>query len=282
MHKLLQRQILRAFGGSPPDSPQLLELLRTVDEAYAAADDDRLMLERSLEITSQIMLKKNEELRHARDVAEKAKDKVERADHEKALLLQEIHHRVKNNLQVIVSLLNLEANAKGHEGFRSYINEATGRIMSMATVHEILYESGDFSSIDFSTYLERIAKNAARASNVESNLVFRLEPIVIALDLAIPCGLILNEALTNSFKYGKGGDGTVRLSILLAREGSKIVVEVADSGPGFPPGFAMAEGRGLGCALMASLAGQIEGDVSFENEDGAHVRLALDLKRVHA
>jgi two-component sensor histidine kinase len=280
MHKLLQRQILRAFGGNPPDSPQLRELLRIIDEAYAAADDDRLMLERSLEITSRLMLKKNEELRLARDAAECARDRVEKADHEKGLLLQEIHHRVKNNLQVIVSMLNLEANAKGHEGFRSYIDEATGRIMSMATVHEIIYESGDFSAIDFSTYARRIANNAARASNVESSLDLRLEPIAISLDKAIPCGLIINEALTNSFKYGREEDGKVRLSLLLARKGSGLVVEIADSGPGFPPGFIMAEGRGLGCALMASLAGQVQGEIFFENKGGAHVRLVLDEARV--
>jgi two-component system, sensor histidine kinase PdtaS len=277
MHKLLQRQLSRAFGdaeGAEPDSPRLLKLLLAVDEAYAAADDDRLLLERSLDITSQIMLKKNEELRAARDAAEAAKDKAERADREKGLLLKEIHHRVKNNLQVIVSLLSLQADSKDHEGYHEFIGEATGRIMSMAMIHEILYEGGDFSSIDFSTYAERIARNAARASETESCIDLGLEPVALALDEAVPCGLIINEALTNAFKYGKSKDGKVHISLRLSWDGPNIVMEVADSGPGFPADF--AEAKGLGHTLMASLAEQIQGDIGFENHGGARVRLVLN------
>jgi two-component sensor histidine kinase len=279
MHKLLQRQIARAFGsaeGGLPDSPRLRELLLAVDAAYAAADDDRLMLERSLDLTSQIMLKKNEALRAARDAAERAKDGAESADREKGLLLREIHHRVKNNLQVIVSLLNLQAGAKGHEGYRGFISEATGCIMSMAAIHEMLYESGDFSSLDFSAYAERIARSAARASGAASSLDLRLPPVSLALEQAMPCGIIINEALTNSFKYGREEDGRVRIRMSLAFEGPKIVVEVADSGPGFPPGFAEAQGGGLGRSLMAALAEQLQGAIRFENRGGALVTLVLD------
>jgi two-component system, sensor histidine kinase PdtaS len=277
MHKLLQRQISRAFGGAEPDSPRLRELLLAVDAAYIAADDDRLMLERSLDLTSQIMLKKNEELRAARDAAETAKERAEKADHEKGVLLREVHHRVKNNLQVIVSLLSLQAAAKGHEGYRAFIGEATGCIMSMATIHEMLYESGDFSSLDFSAYAKKIARNAARSSGAKSSLDLdlRLAPIALALEQAMPCGLIINEALTNSLKHGRAEDGRVRITMRLAWEGKRIVVDVADAGPGFPPDFAEARGGGLGRTLMASLAEQIQGEIHFENRGGAHVRLVF-------
>jgi two-component sensor histidine kinase len=273
MHKLLQRQISRAFGGAEPDSPRLRELLLAVDAAYIAADDDRLMLERSLDLTSRIMLKKNEELQAARDAAETARERAEKADHEKGVLLREVHHRVKNNLQVIVSILSLQAAAKGHEGYRAFIGEATGCIMSMATIHEMLYESGDFSSLDFSAYAKRIARNAARFSGAKSSLDLRLAPIALALEQAMPCGLIINEALTNSLKHGRAEDGRVRITMGLAWEGKRIVVDVADAGPGFPPDFAEAQGGGLGRTLMSSLAEQIQGEIHFENRGGAHVRL---------
>jgi two-component sensor histidine kinase len=269
MHKLLQRQLAGAFGGEVPGSPQLRKLLLAVDEAYAAADDDRLLLERSLDITSQIMLKKNEELRAA-------KDRAEKADREKGLLLREIHHRVKNNLQVIVSLLNLQAEAKGNAAYREFIGEAGSCIMSMATIHEMLYESGDFSALDFSAYAERIARSAARASSVESSLDLHLSPVALALEQAMPCGMIINEALTNSFKHGRGTDGRVKITMRTAFEGPKIVVEVADSGPGFPPNFAAERGAGLGHTLMTALASQLQGEIHFENSRGARVRLVLD------
>jgi two-component sensor histidine kinase len=275
MHKLLQRQVRRAFGGTVPESPEMRILLEAVDEAYTAADEDRQMLERSLEITSQIMLKKNEELRAARDAAELAKERAEEASREKGLLLREIHHRVKNNLQVIVSLLNLQAGSKSHEGYRNYICEVTDRIMSMAMIHQILYESGDFSSLDFSAYAERIARIAANAAEVECSLDLRLEPIRIGLEQAVPCGLIICEALTNSTKYGRGEDGRVRISIRLAREEGRPVMEIADSGPGFPPDFGNGDGNEVGRSLMIGLADQARGEIHFENRGGAVVRLRL-------
>jgi two-component sensor histidine kinase len=148
--------------------------------------------------------------------------------------------------------------------------------MSMATIHEMLYESGDFSSLDFSAYAERIARSAARASNAESSLDLRLSPVALALEQAMPCGIIINEALTNSFKYGRGEDGRVRITLRLTTEDSRIVVEVADSGPGFPLGFAEADGGGLGHTLMAALAQQLQSEIRFENDGGARVRLILN------
>jgi two-component system, sensor histidine kinase PdtaS len=277
MHKLLQRQLERAFAGEGrPDSPRMRDFLLAVDAAYAAADEDRLLLERSLDLTSQIMLKKNEALREARDAAERAKDRAEKADREKGLLLREIHHRVKNNLQVIISLLSLQSKAKGHEGYSGFIAEATGCIMSMATIHEILYESGDFSALDFSTYIERIARDAARSSGLEASLDLRLQPVSLTLEQAMPCGIIVNEALTNSFKYGRDREGRARIALSLALEDDEVVVEIADSGPGFPPGFAGERDGRLGRTLMTALAEQMHGAISFENRGGAVVRLVLD------
>jgi two-component sensor histidine kinase len=276
MHKLLRRQIARAFGGAGevPDLPGMRDFLAAVDEAYAAADEDRAMLERSLDITSSIMLKKNRELRAAMETIAEARDRAERDDREKGLLLREIHHRVKNNLQVIVSLLNLQADAKDVEGYRAFIVEATGRIMSMAMVHEMLYENGDFSALDFSAYAERIARSAARSSESDPDLDLSLARVLLPLDQAVPCGLILNEALTNSFKYGRGEDGSARVSMRLEAEGARMRMEIGDKGPGFPPGF--AESGGLGHTLMASLAAQIQGEIRFENRGGALVSLELE------
>ena len=206
-----------------------------------------------------------------------AQSVLRRENDEKKLLLQEIHHRVKNNLQVIVSLLNLQAGAKEQAGCRECIGEATGRIRSMATIHEILYESGDFSTLDFPAYAERIVKSAAQASAARCDLDLRLAPLRVGLDQAMPCGLILSESLTNSFKYGRSPDGRVRIRLLLREEGQGIFMEVADSGPGFPVAFLEGTGlQGLGRTLMLSLAEQAQGEIRFCNESGAVLRLTLN------
>jgi two-component sensor histidine kinase len=145
----------------------------------------------------------------------------------------------------------------------------------MATIHEILYESDDFSSLDFAAYAERIARTAARAADSECSLDLRLESVRIGLERAVPCGLILSEALSNAIRHGRSEDGKARISLRLAEEESRVVIEVADSGPGFPPDFGEGAGRAIGRILMLGLAEQARGEISFENDGGARVRLVL-------
>jgi len=236
-------------------------------EGFRSGSEPRVLLEDYNKMVERVVAYEGERSR--------AESLLLRDNDEKKVLLQEIHHRVKNNLQVIVSLLNLQAGAKSHEGCRSCIGEATGRIRSMATIHEILYESGDFSSLDFAAYTERIARTAAQTADVRCSLDLNLEPLHIGLEQAVPCGLIISEALTNALKYGRDGEGRVRVSMRLAGEKERIVVEVSDSGPGFPPDFEKPGGRGLGRTLMVSLAEQARGEIHFENRGGASVRLVV-------
>ena len=275
MHKLLQRQLRRAFGEKAPDAQGMDRFIEAVDAAYTAADDDRQMLERALDITSQLMLEKNQELEAAIESTERAKESAEQASSEKGLLLREIHHRVKNNLQIIVSLLNLQAGSRDDEEFRSDISEVTDRIMSMAVVHELLYESGDFSSLDFAAYLERIAAGAARTAGPACELKLDLRPVRVSLDKAVPCALIVSEALTNAIKHGKGPDGRSSIRLRLCEWDHHVEIEVADSGPGFTPGIHELERHGIGVTLMTALAEQVQGRISFGNSGGAFVRLEM-------
>jgi two-component sensor histidine kinase len=275
MHKLLVRQLNRAFGGNVPTIPSLDSFVAAIDEAYEGWDSDREILERSLDITSRIMIEKNEALRTAKETAEKAREQAEGVSRDKDLLLQEIHHRVKNNLQVIVSLLSLQAGTREGEACRSCFSDVTERVRSMAMVHEMLYESSDFSALDFSEYVERIAKSIVQPDSEFRELFLRLNQVHIGIDQAVPCGLIITEALLNALKYGRDEQGKLRVTISLSVEDICVVLEISDSGPGFPPGFPEGGGKKFGHVLMTSLASQAIGEIHFENRGGAMVRLVI-------
>ncbi len=211
---------------------------------------------------------------------------------EKHLLLKEVHHRVKNNLQIVSSLLSLQARARKEARCSPCLGDSTARIQSMAEVHELLYESGDFSRVDFARYAERLVVSAAEAAGMGARVDLRLEPLSLSLDQAIPCGLFLNEALTNAFKYGTEAEGEGRISVSLGSSGSAARLEVSDGGPGFPddvffpgavsfPGAAASRpsesGRGLGLMLMETLAGQLKGEISASSSDGARLVLEFPL-----
>lgn len=156
----------------------------------------------------------------------------------------------------------------------------------MAEVHELLYESGDFSRVDFARYAERLVASAAEAAGMGARVDLRLEPLSLSLDQAIPCGLFLNEALTNAFKYGTEAEGEGRISVSMGSSGSSARLEVSDGGPGFPadlvfPGGAasrpQAGGRGLGLMLMETLAGQLKGEISASSAGGARLVLEFPL-----
>ncbi len=196
---------------------------------------------------------------------------------EKEALLKEVHHRVKNNLQIILSLLRLEASRASEVATTLVLRDMQGRIHSMALLHETLYRSGNFALVDLGNYLGQLATHVARSHGVESSRVARdLASVRLSIDQAIPCGLIVTELLTNSFKYGLPTSGQGQASLSLRVEGGeRIVLEVNDRGPGLPADFEARRSRSLGLQLVSDLARQLGGRLEIESARGATFRVTF-------
>jgi two-component sensor histidine kinase len=211
-------------------------------------------------------------------VREEARRAVEQALSEKTALLNEVHHRVKNNLQVISSLLNMQARNASPE-LRAGLAESQGRVKAMALIHQLLYERNDFSRIELGPYLERLCA-LLRASHLdgrnEVSLQLEARDSNISLDLqrAVPCGLLVNELITNAIKHAvpDGRSGRVRIELAALNDGRGELV-VADDGVGLPADLEPGNTRSLGFQLIPALVDQVE--ASLEIDRSAGTRYAL-------
>ena len=199
------------------------------------------------------------------DITERrlAEEALRASLHEKEGLLKEIHHRVKNNLQVIASLLRLESSRTREPATKGVLKDMQGRIRSMALLHEALYRSGKFARVELADYLRQLATQLFRGQNTAPatvQLALQLSPESLPIDLAIPCGLIVNELLTNSLKHGfaQSSGGEVRL-VLQREPDGRIRLQVSDTGAGLPADFDSRRGGSLGLQLVSDLARQIGG-----------------------
>jgi PAS domain S-box-containing protein len=215
----------------------------------------------------------------------RAQAEIEGALREKQALLREVHHRVKNNLQVITSLLRLESSRREDPGTRLVLREMQGRILSMALLHETLYRTGDFGEIDLASYLKNLAEQLFRAQGSSTGSVsLRIDVthVSVPIDQAIPCGLIANEMLTNSLKHGfaEGEKGEVTLT--LRPEGdSEVHLSVRDNGVGLPKDFETRRARSLGMQLIADLARQLGGRVDIGAGQGAAFTVTFTRGKAH-
>jgi PAS domain S-box-containing protein len=206
----------------------------------------------------------------ARKEAEQA---LEHSLAEKEALLKEVHHRVKNNLQVISSLLRLESARSAEPGVRRVLKEMQGRILSMALLHEALYRSGDFRRVDLGAYLKQLAEQFFRSQNLAPGMV-RLETktasCYVSIDQAIPCGLIVNELMTNALKHGfpEGRKGEVRVTVQPASDGN-IMIDVSDDGVGLSEDFETRRGKSLGVQLVSDLSRQVGGRLEIGGAPGS-------------
>ncbi|HSV95667.1 MAG TPA: PAS domain S-box protein [Spirochaetota bacterium] len=205
-----------------------------------------------------------------------AKRRIEKSLAEKEILLKEVHHRVKNNLQVISSLLSLQSRFVRDPVDLAIFAESQNRVRSMALIHEKLYQSGDFSRIDFSGYIESMVAELRRSyGNVAGHVAFRIDVqnVHLSIKKAIPCGLIITELVSNAIKYAfpAGSSGEVRIA--MHSTGPLTVLVVADNGVGFPPGLDWRKASTLGLQLVISLANQIGGAVECEFENGTSFRI---------
>lgn len=201
-----------------------------------------------------------------------AEENIRQSLKEKEVLLKEVHHRVKNNLQVISSILNLQSSYVKDKKSLDLLLESQNRIKSMAFVHESLYQTKDFSNINFSSYVENITSNLVHSYSNPDNppkLNLDLDPIQLNLDTAIPCGLIINELISNALKYAfrdkKGG----QLDVSVKTNGKSIRIIIADNGKGFPANVDFRNTESLGLQLVVTLVDQINGKIELETKKGA-------------
>ncbi len=200
----------------------------------------------------------------------KAENLIQRSLEEKTVLLKEIHHRVKNNMQVIYSLLNLQAKSISDRKTRSLLDEARNRVYSMALIHEKLYGSADLAYIDFKEYLTSLVSGIAKTYKPHDVVLsVDMEPLTLDVNAGIPCGLIVNELVSNSLKYAfpDRKKGTVKVGINRNSEGNHVLF-VADNGVGFPEAFDFRNTTSLGLQLVNVLTGQINGKIELSKAEG--------------
>ena len=202
----------------------------------------------------------------AMDISDKVKAEknIKASLKEKETLLQEIHHRVKNNMQIISSLLNLQAMDIKEKEYLELFNESQDRVKSMAMIHEILYVSNDLSKIDFSDYLKRLTSSLIRTYSPKKKVDIKIEAknVYLSMDTAIPCGLIINELVTNALKYAFTESNTGEIFIGI-EQNDKLVIIVEDNGKGLPEGFNLIDPQKLGLRLVNLLINQLKGEVNF-------------------
>lgn len=197
---------------------------------------------------------------------------------DKELLLREVHHRVKNNMQIISSLLNLQMQQVNEEKAENVLKESQGRVKSMSMVHENLYQSPSFTKIDFKDYIEKLVTDIFYSYGIPScsniKIKMDIDDIQIGIDTAIPCGLIINELVTNSVKYAfPEGEGT--LNIELKTHSDFIELVIADNGIGLPDDIDFRNTDSLGLQLVNNLVGQIEGEITLDQSQGTEFKITF-------
>lgn len=225
----------------------------------------------------------------AHDITQRKQDqeRILAALKEKDVLLKEIHHRVKNNLQAVTSLLSLQSRAMGEGPMKMACEDIANRIKSMALVHEMLYSADDFSGIDFGAYVGRMLDSLYRSTNTSKKRVapvLALDGVRLGIDHAVPCGLIVNELASNTLRYafGESGEGSLSISMSVADDddGPKALeLEVADDGMGLPEGIDFSRTDSLGLKLVKLLSEkQLGGSVSYDGEGGAKYTINFPLQ----
>jgi two-component system, sensor histidine kinase PdtaS len=198
---------------------------------------------------------------------------------EKEVLLKEIHHRVKNNLQVICSLLSLQGERLEEAVLRGVFQESEQRITTMALIHETLYQVSDMASFHLAPYVQRLGETLLRAYGGEEGrvtLTTRLEELMLPLDSAVPCGLILHELLSNALKHAfpDGQGGTITLDLREAPE-QHVTLRVIDTGVGVPDGFDVRQTDSLGLQLVCALTEQLGGALTVAGQGGTTCTLTF-------
>lgn len=208
-----------------------------------------------------------------------AEARIKNSLEEKEVLLKEIHHRVKNNLQVISGLLNLQAQHITDEKSREIYKESQNRVISMALIHEELYQARDLARVDFAAYIRNLAKNLFASYGMKSGnvkLVLETDEMNMVVDTAIPCGLIINELISNALKHAfpNGSEGEIRVRFHETEEGEYELL-ISDNGVGLPEGLDIWQTSSLGMQLVTVLTSQLGGELNVRSDEGTEFSICF-------
>ncbi len=235
-------------------------------------------LEQRVQQRTQELCRANDELRDEITERIATEERLAASLKEKEVLLKEIHHRVKNNLQLISSLLSLHMRSRKTLTTEQVVYEIQGRIHSIALLHEMLYQSGDLVHVDFAKYVETLAETVVRYFGMGSRVSLRVvaENIRLSLDGSIYCGLLLNELVTNALKHAfpNGRSGTLTVEARRVDD-KRVSLSVRDDGIGFQPGFDLSKTTSLGLELVQQLTKKLRGELSIVDESGAGFKIVF-------
>ena len=196
---------------------------------------------------------------------------------EKEWLLKEVHHRVKNNLHTVICLLESQAAYLENDALKA-IENSEHRIYAMSLIHQKLYQSDDIKTIDMAVYVPELIRYLEHSFDTQNQIQFKLkiDPVHLTLSHAIPLGLIINEAVTNSIKYAFPGKRGGEISISMIDNGKKIIMELADNGIGMPKIDFSTESKSLGLELMKGLSKDVEAEISFDAANGTKITVIFE------
>lgn len=219
-----------------------------------------------------------------RDISERklVETRLRSSLQEKEVLLKEIHHRVKNNLQIVSSMLNLQTEKLSDPKALELFKESQNRVRSIALFHERLYQSKDLARVEIAEYLKGLASDSFATYGVNPDdivLALHTEDIPLGVDAAISCGLIVNELVSNSLKHAFPAHRKGKVEVILRSEGPDVVLEVADDGAGFPASLDYRSPTTLGLKLVAIFTEQVDGTLDLSREGGTRFRLRFTLRK---
>jgi two-component sensor histidine kinase len=227
----------------------------------------------------------NEVLGMVMDITDrkKATEKMKAALKEKEILLKELHHRVKNNMQVISGLIELQSQQLDDDAAREIFNETRDRVSSMALIHENLYKASDLGNINFSEYIKTLTNHLFYCYNVDFNVVqlkTEVKDVFLDVQVGIPCGLIVNELVSNTLKHAfpEGRRGEVIVS-LKSGDGGQYTLIVKDDGTGFPEDLDFRKTKSLGMQLVTMLVDQLKGTIDLKRNEGTEFVISFPEKK---
>ena len=219
---------------------------------------------------------RTKELQNEINERKRAENQIQASLKEKEVLLQEIHHRVKNNMQIISSLLNIQSRYISDEIALKVIGNCQDRVDSMALVHERLYQAKDLARVNFGEYARTLSSNLFSSLGVYSDAVtikVKIADIYLGVDMAIPCGLVLTELISNSLKYAFPDGRKGEIEISLDSDGKKFTLVVKDNGKGFPADLDFQNTESLGLQLTNMLVEQLEGSIELDRTGGTTYKI---------
>ncbi len=278
------RALLNILEDSASEKEQLRDAQSAVLNILEDFAEEKTRLEEMkkavLNILEDLALEKSR-LEETQKEVLKSEEALRSSLREKETLLREIHHRVKNNLQVIASLLRLQSRYLRDEHARTFFDESQSRVHSISLVHEMLYQAGDLARVDFGEYLRTLTKHLVDGwRGTASSIDVRVEAsgVQLAVDTAIPCGLIVTELLTNALKHAfpKRASGTIQVKANQT-SGGRVTFTVQDNGVGLPANFDLHRSGSLELELVATLVRQLRAEIAIRSDAGTSFEIGFQI-----